>query len=186
MGKRAQRATGITVSALAVAMLISGLTPGGGSLNDFSISSDDGTIQEDAAPRAYNELTSTRGIGKPEAHSDSTMSSDPWETAARAPGRSVARDSHGSYYLADQLLLRTQKGVEPKAVISELPPGNLHIAASDGAHREYRVLLPEALSKTELQTVASGWEAHPSVESAKIIELAPLRDSDLIGDGSSA
>lgn len=182
MARRAPRgATGLTVSALAIAMLISGFTPGGGSLGDLSTGSDDSFVQEDSTPRAQNELTATKGVGKPEAHSDRTMSTDPWATAARTPDRSIARDSRGSYYLSDQLFLRATEAAVPEEVIAELPGGrDLKIAGEDRERREYRVLLPARHDKGELNAMARSWEEHPSVERAKPIELAPLSDYDLI------
>jgi len=182
MARRAPRAaTGLTVSALAIAMLISGFTPSGGSLGDLSTGSDDSFVQEDSAPRAQNELTATRGIGKPEAHSDRSMGSDPWASVARTPDRSIARDSQGSYYLSDQLFLRAAEAAVPEDLLSELPGGkDLKIAGEDRDRREYRILLPQRHDKGELHAVAQSWEEHPSVERAKPIELAPISDYDLI------
>lgn len=175
MPRGIRKATGLTVSALAIALLVSGCAPGGGSLSNLSTGSDDSNIQEDTSSRTYDELTSTRGIGKPEAHSDETLSSDPWATASRAPESSIRRDSSGNYYLADQLLLRTSEDAQPRAVLDELAePGVLKLAASDSKLHEYRVLLPDAHPRKQLQRIAQSWERNSSVETARLIELAPF------------
>lgn len=175
MPRGIRKATGLTVSALAIALLISGCTPGGGSLSNLSTGSDDSNIQEDASSRTHDELTSTRGIGKPEAHSDETLSSDPWATASRTPESSIRRDSSGNHYLADQLLLRTTEDAQPRKVLDELAaPGSLKLAGSDDRLHEYRVLLPEAHPRRQLQHIAQSWEKNGSVETARLIELAPV------------
>lgn len=175
MPRGIRRVTGLTVSALAVALLISGCAPGGGSLSNLSTGSDDSNIQEDTSSRTHDELTSARGIGKPEALSEETLSSDPWATASRAPENSIRQDSNGVHYLADQLLLRTSEDSQPREVLDELAePGSLKLAGSNAKLHEYRVILPEAHPRKELQRIAQSWERNSSVDTARLIELTPF------------
>lgn len=69
MGMASALTKGLAISGLVLTLFVGELTPSGGSVGDFSISSDDGSIQEDVSPRTHNELTATRGIGKSDSQS---------------------------------------------------------------------------------------------------------------------
>lgn len=169
MAKKAGKSARITVSALAVALLLSGCS--------IDTSSPDEPV-EFGETRIQEERSSDTDPDPSVLPTLSEVELAPTVHSYEAERSSIAVGPTGTYYLTDQLLLTTRLGSSPEAVLSELTaPGEAHILRAKEEQREYQVRLNASYPQDELEEVAESWSAHPGVQSAELITLSPVGDA---------
>lgn len=175
MAKRVGKAARLTISALAMALLVSGCA-----MEDAA--SEGGSELRETVHQMGEELDRSESVGLPSAAvvDDRTVPIDGEPVTEDRYGYAVDPDSialspEGGYYLSDQILLSTEEGSSPEIVLSELTSseGSLVVGRNE-AIREYQVLLPTRYPQPELQELADRWELHPAVRSAELSELSQL------------
>lgn len=179
MPKATGKAARLTVSALAIALLLSGCSAENYSHEESStVELDEQTVtdsQRAAAsrlllPSAIASLqTSSRPAASVLAASDSSSASERLEEA------SIALNPEGYYYLSDQLTLKTVEITSSSDLLTVLPAADSTRLVSRGDSAfEHQALLGVSYEYSELEELADSWRRVPEVESVELSRLFPL------------